>query len=240
MACLTECNNDMEYSPDVEFLQNYNDKMITCLTQLQQRDKEAEFLKEHCGDGWHDEAPNKPEKEDQYLKKHCGDGWIDSPICNMTKCKDHEKGTYDMSKINPCMYNSKEISINKDQNTASHHQQTDHDKRDDSESDCLSDAMRNCLFNEKSHKTMINVKVLTTEGKYNQQKNKLMDSGANRGLTRYANLLHKYRRIKRIPITGIGENGAATLLESDTWILRLLMENILNAKCTMHWIVGAL
>ena len=56
---------------------------------------------------------------------------------------------------------------------------------------------------------MINVEVLTTEGKYNQQKNKLMDSGANRGLTRYANLLHKYRRIKRIPVTGIGENGAA-------------------------------
>ena len=69
MACLTECNNNMEYSPDVEFSQNYNDNMMTCLTQLHQSDKEAEFLKEHCGDGWHDEAHNKPEKKDQYLKK---------------------------------------------------------------------------------------------------------------------------------------------------------------------------
>ena len=43
--------------------------MITCLTQLQQYDKEAEFLKEHCGDGWHDEAPDKLDKENQYLKK---------------------------------------------------------------------------------------------------------------------------------------------------------------------------
>ena len=81
------------------------------------------------------------------------------------------------------MYESNEVSINKDHHIRYHYQQTDPEKRDDSESDCLSDKMKNCLLNEKSHKTMINVKVLTVEGKYNQQIKNLMDSGANKGLT---------------------------------------------------------
>ena len=89
VACLTECDNDIDYSPDVEFLQNYNDNMMTCLTQLQQSDKEAEFLKKHCGDGWYDKTPNNTGKEEQYIKKHCGDGWIDTTICNITNCNDY-------------------------------------------------------------------------------------------------------------------------------------------------------
>ena len=55
-----------------------------------------------------------------------------------------------MSQINPCIYDSNEISINKDQHITSHHQQTYPDKRDNSESDCLSDAIKNCLLNEKA------------------------------------------------------------------------------------------
>ena len=55
---------------------------------------------------------------------------------------------------------------------------------------------------------MLNVKVLTTEGENNRQNKKLMNSGANRGLTQFTNLLHNYRRIKCIPVSGIGKNGA--------------------------------
>ena len=36
-----------------------------------------------------------------------------------------------------------------------------------------------------------------------------MDSGANKGLTKHRHLLKAYRRIKKIPVGGIGENGAA-------------------------------
>ena len=36
-----------------------------------------------------------------------------------------------------------------------------------------------------------------------------MDSGANKGLTKYRNLLRNYRRIEQITLNGIGENDSA-------------------------------
>ena len=107
---------------------------------------------------------------------------------------------YNTTPIPQCMYASHNTSVDAGQAEC-------RDDADDLQVD-LDEVMRDCIKNENMFKTMLNVRLLGVGGDDGENK-KLMDSGANRGITKHAHLLHGYRRIKKIPVSDISANGAA-------------------------------
>ena len=122
-----------------------------------------------------------------------------------------DQPTYDINKLEKEMYMSKEISIN---------EKNIQDKRLDAEEryNNMDTVIRDCLDNEIDHKKMMNIHILKVGGKDEKRFQFLLDSGANRGLTKYSHLLRGYRRIKKIPVNGISDNGAACYIEGVGYI----------------------
>ena len=137
------------------------------------------------------------------FKKYYGDSLCDSAHYDKNNY-DHKACSYNTTSLNPCMYAHCETCIDTSGNTG---QETRNDL-DDTPPD-LDHAIRDCIEGERTSKTMLDVQVLHINDDKNSLLSKLMDRGANRGLTKFAHLLHGYRRIKKIPVNGIGENGAA-------------------------------
>ena len=88
-------------------------------------------------------------------------------------------------------------------------------EKEESDTDCDSDIEEHfcaCMANENKNDNMIDVRILKTTDRDSKLYRQLMDSGANKGLTKYRHLLRDYRRIKKIPVSGISENGAACFI----------------------------
>ena len=135
------------------------------------------------------------------MKKYRSDGYNDAPVLELhTSIMDPP--TYDINKLEKEMYMSKEISIN---------EQNIQDKREDTEERYknMDTVIRDCLDNENDRKTMMNIRILKVGDKDEKPFQFLLDSGANRGLTKYRHLLRGYRRIRKIPVNGTSDNGAA-------------------------------
>ena len=114
--------------------------------------------------------------------------------------------TYNVDNIDSKMYTYKQTIIQNEYNQPIYDSRED---EDDIQKSIIDDSIRERILNEKKFKTMIDIQILKVEDVDGKLYKHLIDSGANKGLTKYRHLLKNYRRIKQIPVNGIGENGAA-------------------------------
>ena len=179
---------DIHTPMSLDFITEDNDD-FNCLTQIAHGSKENEFLKTFKGDGWNDNTKCLPHHEGDELcdisHVHCNNA-----VVLDTKCR------YDTTNLNDKIYLTRDTDLPSQQEN-----RTDKENNRD-----VTNAIRACLSDEGQN-TMIDIQILRAE---NEKLYKhLMDSGANKGLTKHRHLLKAYRRIKKIPVGGIGENGAA-------------------------------
>ena len=143
--------------------------------------------------------------ENEFMKTFQGDGWSDDTMLCHTANIHGNKDRFITDNLDPNMYMSREISMSP----------LVRYEKEESDTDCDSEIeqqFRTCMANENKNNNMIDVRILKATDKDSNLYFQLMDSGANKGLTKYRYLLRDYRRIKKIPVSGISENGAACFI----------------------------
>ena len=155
-------------------------------------DTEMEYIQKYHGDGVHDD--NKEKKEEKCY------------IHNMT---DSCLKTFTTNDVIEQAYMTTETQI---YTTA-----VEENPQDDAYEDVgiSEEIIHDCIQKQQRCESMLTMNVPCIEIKATgaSKDKKLVDSGANRNLTRYRQILKNYRRIRKIPVYGIGPNGAACFIE---------------------------